>query len=95
MKVKIVRKIEPNGKCWFNVKSVMPSGEETHMQSFSFKIGEPEDSIWNEEKNFADALAIAHRLETEIAIPEETVVYETPVEEASQIEIDKSISELT
>lgn len=71
MKAEIKRVVEPTGACWFIVES------EAGKHHYGFKENQPEDSVWNEERNYKRALEMVKLIESG-ATKKEEVVYTSP-----------------
>lgn len=71
MKAEIKRVVEPTGACWFIVES------EAGTHHYAFKENQPEDSVWNEERNYKRALEMVKLIESG-ATKKEEVVYPSP-----------------
>lgn len=71
-KAKVIRKVSLNGNGFFEIYS-----NDKFIISVAFRMGESETSIWNQEKNFDQAMLYVKKIESGEGGIEETV-YETP-----------------
>jgi hypothetical protein len=78
MKATIKREISPDGKKGF---FIVYANDDSVIASRSYVLGSPDDSIWNEAKNYNEAMAIALKIEAAKnmeALNQTSIVYQTP-----------------